>query len=196
MGVSKTVIGLLRAIRKLYVLLLSQFYLICFEALFFFIKEVSHLKRETVLKLQLIVDIKCNFELFRFRIFSVLSKCQFHFSPISSAKTRWNGPSSWIPWRGPWWGSQLEGSSNLSGLCSQSKITMDGSVIFCESLGGVDTMSMYVQYVKGIQPNVPASTKFIDIYGHSYRYCTGHGTCVPIWTYERTSLLWMYTETV
>ena len=29
--------------------------------------------------------------------------------------------------------------------------------------GGVETGSMYVQYVQGIKPNVPASTTFIEL---------------------------------
>ena len=36
------------------------------------------------------------------------------------------------------------------------------------NIGGNETRSGYVQFVQGIQPNVPAQTTFIDIY--SYRY--------------------------
>ena len=43
---------------------------------------------------------------------------------------------------------------------------------FCTSrglrFGGDETRSGYVQYVYGIQPNLPALTKFVDIYCHSY----------------------------
>ena len=31
-------------------------------------------------------------------------------------------------------------------------------------LGGIETRSMYVQYIQGIQPNVPTRTTFIEIY--------------------------------
>ena len=34
--------------------------------------------------------------------------------------------------------------------------------------GGDETRLGYVQYVQGIQPNVPACTSFIDVYGQSY----------------------------
>ena len=35
--------------------------------------------------------------------------------------------------------------------------------------GGVETGSMYVQYVQGVKPNVPARTTFIEIYIDSSR---------------------------
>ena len=34
-------------------------------------------------------------------------------------------------------------------------------------MGDIETRSMYMQYIQGIQPNVPASTTFIEIYRQS-----------------------------
>ena len=38
--------------------------------------------------------------------------------------------------------------------------------LISSKLGGDETRSGYVQYVQGIQPNLPAGTKLIDIYNH------------------------------
>ena len=53
---------------------------------------------------------------------------------------------------------------------------------FKQIKGGVETGFMYMQYVQGIQPIVPARTTFIDIYNHSsglfiglFGACTYHG---------------------
>ena len=50
---------------------------------------------------------------------------------------------------------------------------VDGSQFTCKRIllvplglivGGIETGSMYVQYVQGISPNVPARTTFIELY--------------------------------
>ena len=51
--------------------------------------------------------------------------------------------------------------------------------------GGYETRSGYMQYVQGIQPNVPALTTFIDIYHITYLLALHvHGPCftTPKWS--------------
>ena len=52
-------------------------------------------------------------------------------------------------------------SIGFDGSMSGSK-TCNG-LIYSQKMGGVETGSMYMQYVQGISPNIPAHTTFIEI---------------------------------
>ena len=42
-------------------------------------------------------------------------------------------------------------------------------------MGGIEMGSMYMQYVQGIKPNIPACTTFIEIEVRAHTYvCSGH----------------------
>ena len=93
-----------------------------------------------------------------------------------------------------------------------SETWIGGHSFMCIIIWGIETRSMYVQYVQNvqcIQPNIPARTTFIAIYEISLFYSISRKLTlriakiegiayiyIYIWTYERTSYLWTYMDPV
>ena len=80
-GVSKPVIGLLGTVEKLYVLLLSLFYLICFEALFFCYKRSFPFEKRNSFKscISLLLTSSAILNFFVFEFFRFCQNVDFIF---------------------------------------------------------------------------------------------------------------------